>query len=186
MAIERLSVSLNKTAEGKMHRMGYVVNYNNILSHLYNPYKKKTTKNSTNASDSALSTMTYNEYYATILGTADSLGTIENGYVKEVELQQAVCIIKPFIPFPAKAKDDKVYNIPVELHGDTQTNDGVTLCGDKTTIPTNVKEEYMDAFKGEGGNFLIGVGLDLDNFAPDYLKHFYTFEEDEKKWTFLE
>lgn len=167
--------------ENNLLRMGYTVDYTSILAHLYNPLKKKTTNVSTNSSDVALSTMTYSEYYATLLGTADSLGTISNGYVQEVELQQAVCIVKPFLSFPAKAKDDKIYNIPVEVPDNSQINGGATLSGAGTTIPTTVDENYLNAFKGAGNNFLIGVGLDLDNFVPEYLKHFYGGENSEWK-----
>ena len=182
--IKTIKQSLDATANNKLNRMGYTVDYSEVLAYLYNPVPK-TTKVYTNESDALLSSSTYSEYYATILGDgSDGLkGSYVNGFVDEVSLQQGVCIVKPWLSFPITAKstsgEQLNYNVSVETPNDEGILNGNTLCGASTTIKSKMDKEYVNSFKGEGGNFLIGVGVDLDNFGPKYFQHFY---DDESKW----
>lgn len=182
--IKTIKQSLDDTSKNKLNKMGYTVDYSKVLSYLYNPIQK-TIKASTNASDALLSSDTYSGYYATILGDgSDGLkGTYVNGFVDEVSLQQGVCIVKPWLSFPITAKSvdgqQLNYNVSVESPNDEGILNGNTLCGAYTTIKSKMDKEYISAFKGEGGNFLLGVGIDLDNFGPKYFQHFY---EDDSKW----
>lgn len=183
--MKSIKQSLDDSSKNKLSRMGYSVDYSTTLSSLYNPIQK-TRKTSFNNSDSLLHTSSYSEYYATILGDgSDALkGDFINGFVNEISLQQGVCIIKPWLSFPITAKSTRGeqvnYNVSVESPNDLGILNGNTLCGSSTTIKSKMDKEYLTAFRGENGDFIIGVGVDLDNFGPKYFQHFYNDEA--TKW----
>ena len=180
MAIQSIYKTLKETKKDKVP-MGYAVDYTSVLSYLYDPTVKVEVQAS-NIGDNALHTNANNfsGYYATLLGDGGSLsGLASFGFIEDKTLQQAVCVLKSYLAFPVKTKsgdNEADFNVISNLPTSQKSiHDGNTICGIKTTVADNITSGFVRGgeFRGENGDFLIGVGLDLKNFVPNYFRHFY-------------
>lgn len=176
-----MATSIRESLEkniGSLNRMGYAVDYSVSLTGLYNPIERKEIIAS-NVGDSALnnaSSLSHAEYYGTLLSSGSVYGAVVNGFVEDDELQQAICILKPYYNFPIQynsGQGTEQYNVVVNTLSNLHVQNGYSTCGTGITIPNSLIGEHYKKYD-MSEDFVIGAGIDLITFGRRYFEHFYS------------
>ena len=167
-----IAQSLSESASFNLQRIGYITDFSETLSSLYNPINASSSQIEGMSQTAEIGRITGADEYKSLLGKGNISGEVVNGFITDTSLQQAICTLKPWMAFPI-TNDGEEFNVSVGLPpGENGILAGNTLCGPKTAIPDVVSKADKSVSEGND-EFLIGVGLDLNKFGSSYFKHFY-------------
>ena len=115
-----------------------------------------------------------------VMSNADGLAIKIEAGSKWTTQYQGLCLVRDYMSFYVSVKDETKYaHVPIGYQN-VKTNDyyGQSLAG-KYSFPSYEAGESKNN-KYDRDDYIVGVGLDFDNFVIPYLKKF--FNEDGGKW----
>lgn len=115
-----------------------------------------------------------------VMSNADGLAIKIEAGSKWTTQYQGLCLVRDYMSFYVSVKDESKYaHVPIGYQN-VKINDyyGQSLAG-KYSFPSYEAGETKNN-KYDRDNYIVGVGLDFDNFVIPYLKKF--FNEDGGKW----
>ena len=159
-----IAQSLSESASFNLQRIGYITDFSETLSSLYNPINASSSQIEGMSQTAEIGRITGADEYKSLLGKGNISGEVVNGFITDTSLQQAICTLKPWMAFPI-TNDGEEFNVSVGLPpGENGILAGNTLCGPKTAIPDVISKADKSVSEGND-EFLIGVGLDLNKFV---------------------